>query len=333
MSLIPITDRRASEEAFRALKKRLAEGCKKFTRRIGWKGGNYEDVIYWNPRQRFWFTHYVGKDSTRFWCPYGTWDPETHQMLTITVECNPPCKGVDRRCAGAFLTDGSKVYIAHSGKIGGGREGIGKNAFVDSYPQGNWRTVEWPDGYENEMIVIGRVDGKRLPLQFSEFIREVKKFKESVEESDQQPTGNGLKSGFWPEFSGKRKKYHVNGDIESSCDHGIVVNELEKCLRRLKVSRIGKNQALDLYVLSKQNLLNTLFEVKSDVSTSSVYQGVGQLLYHSASSGKTPRKIFVLPEKPKAKTQAVLDALSIEVLTFRWKGSTPVFHDLKGLLK
>ena len=330
MNLIPVTDGKASKEALRTLGARLSKGCKKYTRRIGWQGGNYKTDVYWNPRERFWFTQDVS--GNRFWCPFGTWDPDTHDMLTITVECNPPLKGIDRRCAGAFLTDGSKVFIAHSGKIGGGREGIGKSAFVDSYPQGNWRAVQWPDGYENEMIVIGRIDGKRLPQQFSEFIREVKKFKKSVEAGEEEAI-NSFNSDFSPEFEGKRKKYRISGDIESSCDHGKIVNQLEKCLRKLGYERIGKDQPRDIFLYSVQKTIEVLFEIKPDVCTTNVYQGIGQLLYHSASNGKPPRKIFVVPEKPKLKTQAVLDKLRIEVLTFGWSGDTPVFHNLKGLLK
>ncbi|MCG3149860.1 MAG: hypothetical protein PCFJNLEI_03325 [Verrucomicrobiae bacterium] len=332
MTLIPLTDEKEIKGALDTLRARLKKGCKTYTRVIGWQGGNYETEVYWNSQERFWFTQETTREGGRYWCPFGTWDPVTHQNLKITVECNPPCDGVDRRCAGAFLTDGNKIFIAHSGKIGGGREGIGKTAFVDSYPHGNWCEVRWPDGFENEMIVIGSIAGKRLPQQFSEFIREVRKFKRDIEAGEETPPSD-FEPGFSPEFEGKRKKYRISGDIESSCDHGKIVNQLEKCLRKLGYNRIGKDQPRDIFLLSENNALELLFEIKPDVSTTAVYQGIGQLLYHSAVDGKAPRKIFVVPEKPKPKTQAVLDKLRIDVLTFGWNGETPVFHNLKGLLK
>jgi hypothetical protein len=76
-----------------------------------------------------------------------------------------------------------------------------------------------------------------------------------------------------------------------------------------------------------------LFEVKVDVTTTNVYQGIGQLLYHGAVAERPPRRIFVLPEKPKAKTATILAGLGIEVLTFTWKGARPVFKELERLLK
>jgi hypothetical protein len=69
------------------------------------------------------------------------------------------------------------------------------------------------------------------------------------------------------------------------------------------------------------------------VTTSSVYQGIGQLVYHSASDRDGLRRVLVLPELPNAKTRAVLANIGIEVLTYCWKGSRPVFKNLKALLK
>ena len=333
MSLIPVTDLQASEKAFHTLEKRLREDCQKFTRRIGWQGGNSEDVVYWNPRERFWFTLLVEPGGKRFWCPYGTVDPHSRRILGIVVECNPPIKGIDHRCAGAFLTDGTKTYLAHSGKIGGGRKGVGKTAFVNSYPHGNWRSVQWPDGRRSEMIIIGHVNGRRLPAQIGEFIREVEKFKTTAHIDSEQFSEPVVDSGFSPEFAGKRKSYQISGDIESSCDHGLVVNELAKCLERIGLKRIGKDRARDLFILTTTGKLRVLFEAKADVTTSSVYQGIGQLVYHSANDREGLRRVLVLPEIPNAKTRAVLAKIGIEVLTYCWKGSRPVFKNLKALLK
>lgn len=330
MNLIPITDLQASKTAFRTLKKRLIEDCQKFTGRIGWQGGNYEDVVYWNPRERFWFT--LLEEHNRFWCPYGMADPSSARMLGIVVECNPPIKGIDHRCAGAFVTDGSKTYLAHTGKIGGGRKGIGKTAFVNSYPHGNWRTVHWPDGRESEMIVIGHVNGRRLPAQIGDFIREVHKFKKSVRTGGYQFRTLAPDSGFSPEFGGKRKSYQISGDIESSCDHGLVVNELAKCLERLGLNR-SKDRARDLFILTTTGKLRVLFEAKTDVTTSSLYQGIGQLVYHSAIDCEGLRRVLVLPEMPNAKTRAVLANVGIEVLTYYWHRARPVFKNLEKLVK
>ena len=91
--------------------------------------------------------------------------------LSIACELNPPEKDINRQCAGLFLRDTEGIiYVAHSGKIGGGRKGIGKSAFLSTY-RGARESVTWPDGTESEVIVIGRVDGDRLPAQVANFTR------------------------------------------------------------------------------------------------------------------------------------------------------------------
>jgi len=252
-------------------------------------------------------------------------------MLSIAVQCNPPLKGINHRCAGAFLTDDSEVYLAHSGKIAGGRKGIGKTAFVNSYPHGNWREVQWPDGQESEMIVIGRVDGKRLPAHIGQFVRQVEKFKKAISTGKQQKVTVPAKSTYSPEFGGRKRGYRVPGNVESDCDHGLVVNALAEYLKKAAFGNVGNDRARDLYVLSKSGKLRFLFEAKTDLSTSSIYQGVGQLVYHSTVT-PAAKRLLVLPGVPNAKTRAVLDAIGIDVLTYRLDGARPVFKNLKEVL-
>jgi hypothetical protein len=252
-------------------------------------------------------------------------------MLSITVECNPPVQGVDRRCAGAFLTDGRKTYLAHSGKIAGGRKGIGKSAFVDWHPHGNWQVVQCPDGVETEMIVIGRVDGKNLPTQMAQFVREVKSFKEATSTGKMQKDSVSAKPTFSPEFTGRKRGYRVTADIESDCNHGLVVNALAEHLEKEAFGKVGNDRARDAYVLSNGGKLRFLFEAKTDLSTSSIYQGIGQLVFHNTITPATKR-FLVLPGAPNAKTRAVLAAIGICVLTYRLDGARAVFENLKEVL-
>jgi len=309
----------------------LTPGCQKFKRVIGWLGGNYEAVVFWNSRERFWFTLDWADNGVSYWCPFGRQDPHSTHMLSIAVQCNPPLKGVNHRCAGAFLTDGREIYLAHSGKIAGGRKGIGKTAFVNSYPQGNWRDVQWPDGQESEMIVIGRVDGQRLPAHIDQFVRQVEKFKKVTSKGKQPKATIPPKSTYLPEFGGRKRGYRVAGDIESDCDHGLVVNALADYLKEAGFGKVGNDRARDLYVLAKNGKLRLLFEAKTNLSTSSIYQGIGQLVYHSTLT-PSARRLLVLPGVTNAKTRAVLDAIGIEVVTYRLDGARPVFKNLKEVL-
>jgi hypothetical protein len=119
-------------------------------------------TVHWNPRLHFWSLLDAERAKGRFWCCFGTDDPNNHKSPAIVCEINPPKEGYDRRAAGVLLRDDAgKIYLGHSGKIGGGRKGIGKSNFLSFY-QGKLVTVQWPDSYESDLIVIGQVDGKQL---------------------------------------------------------------------------------------------------------------------------------------------------------------------------
>jgi len=309
----------------------MNEGCHRFQREIGWQGGYLTHTVNWNPREKIWSVFDPEAAQGRYWCAFGTQDPREHQMLDIVMECNSPLKGVNRRCAGAFLKAGQQVFVAHSGKIGGGRKGIGKSSFVESYPHGNWQIVEWPDEVLTEMVIIGRINSKRLPKQLAHIVREVEKFKSSVTSGGKRSNQTIPRSTFSPEFAGQRRSYRVARDIESSCDHGLVVNLLKRCLKRRGIKMLANDRARDLYILSKGQRIRILFEVKTDLSTSSIYQGIGQLIYHGASAEKSPHRILVLPGEPTAETQKVLAQIGIEVLRYKWEDGNAVFQNLENI--
>src|SRR5437879_1975153 len=132
MNLIPVTDHKTISNAFAALRKRMTRDCERFQRALGWQGGYQEQTVYWNQREEIWSVFDPQMAMNRCWCAFGTDDPSKHKSLNIIMECNPPHEGVDRRCGGAFLTQNRHVFLARSGKIGGGRKGIGKSAFVSA---------------------------------------------------------------------------------------------------------------------------------------------------------------------------------------------------------
>jgi len=310
----------------------MTKGCHMFRRALGWQGGYQEKSVYWNHDETIWSAFDRNHAQNRYWCAFGTEHPDKGRMLDIIVECNPPHSGVDRRCAGAFVEQDGEIYLAHSGKIGGGRKGIGKSAFLNAYPHGNWQVVQWPDKHETEMVIIGSVDGTRLPVQIAAFVREVERFKQYAAKGQKRSVSTPSEPSFSPEFAGKRRPYTVRATIESRCDHGFVVNTLQAELEKRGIARIGKDCPRDLFVLSKNGRVRFLFEAKTDLATGSIYQGIGQLVYHTTGCANKPQRVFVLPGMPKAKTRAVLTRLGIKVLTYRFEGTRPVFKNLDEIL-
>ena len=74
-----------------------------------------------------------------------------------------------------------------------------------------------------------------------------------------------------------------------------------------------------------------LFEVKSDISTSSVYTAIGQLMFHGARQLKPPVRVIVLPDIPNEASIAVFQRLKIKCVSYDWVGEEPSFSGLESL--
>jgi hypothetical protein len=137
---------------------------------------------------------------------------------------------------------------------------------------------------------------------------------------------------FTPEFAGARKQYTLSSIIESNCDHGLVVNELAQRLKTLK-KHYSRDQQRDLFIIGPQNGMEVLFEVKTDLSSTSIYEAVGQLMLHGARGNvPAPKRVLVVPGRPKSGTEKALARIGIQVLPYRWKGKSPQFDDLKHII-
>jgi hypothetical protein len=93
------------------------------------------------------------------------------------VEINPPHEGEDRRVAGMFVKDDAgRTYIAHSGKVGGGRKGIGQRAFREFFKNHPWPEIESRGG-PRTVLILGPLDAPEFITQLSEFVHAVADFK------------------------------------------------------------------------------------------------------------------------------------------------------------
>jgi hypothetical protein len=326
--LAPLTDKADLRAAFNVLARQLKKRAKPLRRHVGWQGGGGHYTLYWRPDLQIWSLLDPKETKNRYWCCFGVGYPSDGQSQSITCEINPPIKGVDRRIAGIFLKDDNdSIYLAHSGKIGGGRKGIGKNSFLRYWRAENVESISWPDRKATNAIVIARLGGKRLPSQIARFVQKVEAFKTLAEKSPTAFRKSQTPSTYSPEFSGQRKSYSIKGRIESECDHGFVVEELVRELKRKKM-KYANNRSCDLFVLAKNKRVRYLFEVKTDSSTSSIYQGIGQALYHTASYSPQPRPILVMPGAPKKSTAKALKRLGIRLVSYGWSGKRIRFSEL-----
>ena len=212
MNLTPLTKKAEIKTAYAQLVKSLKHGATSHRCVVGWKGGNDVFTVYWHEGPRFWVAFSIG-DAGGYWCPFGTADPSQNKTVSITCEINPPNEGVNRRKGGLFLRDsGSGLYLAHTGKIAGGREGIGKAAFLESYS--SLPEIEWPNGIATEVIPLGRIGGRSFIDGIGNFIHAVDAFKNDATGQTPAPiTEKNPDLCFTPEFEGPKKKYKLTSAI------------------------------------------------------------------------------------------------------------------------
>jgi len=185
-----LTDAGEIKSAYKALALALKTKARKVEAQIGWQHGTRKVTVHWHDRLRFWVALEPKLIPNRYWIGFGLMDPKRHKLLQITCEANPPREGVDRRCAGVFVRDrAGNLMLGHTGKIGGGRVGIGKTAFLRGY-SGREIRAEWKNrdhAVRSEVIVIGRIRGSNFLSEVSNFIVEVELFKQGA-------TGNSLET-------------------------------------------------------------------------------------------------------------------------------------------
>lgn len=178
--LTVITDKARVEAAAAALERSLRAGTARRSCHIGYRGGGGTYDIHWNPVEQFWSV--LSTIGNRYWNCFGLHPshdgPRDGEHLAIVCEVNPPLDGANRRCAGAFVMDEcGRVLLAHNGRVGGGRKGIGKVAFLESLDRPVLDLTTWPDGLRAEMLVLGAVDDPALPRAIGQFVRSVQSFK------------------------------------------------------------------------------------------------------------------------------------------------------------
>lgn len=137
--------------------------------------------VYWNAAESLWALFEPEMASNRYWCGFGVQDPLTDSMLSITCEINFPYEGINRRVAGRFVRrSNNQTYVTHTGKVGGGRPGIGQAAFLEFNSEWPRDTILWPDGQNTLAYVIAQLDSPQLAHEIGRFVRKVADFKALV---------------------------------------------------------------------------------------------------------------------------------------------------------
>lgn len=321
-----VEDKNEIERLYRKFNKQLN---KRFTERItcwvGYPSGANEDTVGYSRKLNLWVS--VQELHSRFWNGFGIGEPIEGRNNSLSGEINFPYEGINRQIAGAFAKEeDGKILVLHRGKIGGGKKGVGKWAFVENF-RGDF-VIAIDGDRETEFCLVGELDSPLLPEQVGNFIYEINRIKKLISKGEQDDFSDVSNYSFTEEKSGKSKSGSSEHEIVRT--HGIIVNALATELTRRNF-KTGNNRNMDLFIHDGKNI-STLFEIKTSLSTQSLYSAVGQLLIYSIPLKKAGL-IFVTPDKLKQHVEKKLESWGISVVYYTWDNETVVFEGLNNILK
>lgn len=178
-TIIDVEEIYKCQEKFESLLKSKLTLEGEFT--IGFPSGNWDTSVIYN--KNIWFSGYeIDEDnsSPRFWNGFGlAKELKKNKSNNIIVEINIPTNGINRSVSGFFAKNNetNEILLMHRGKIGGGRKGIGKNAFLGWY-QPVMQQVNSNDGKTEEALIITTLKPKKFIGELTSFIEKVSQFKE-----------------------------------------------------------------------------------------------------------------------------------------------------------
>lgn len=147
--------------------------------KIGFPGGNWDCNIRYNTKIWF-YTYVIDSDestSPRFWNGFGLTETlNESKSNNIITEINIPSNGLNKRVSGFFARDeNNQVNLFHRGRLGGGRKGIGKNAFLN-WSANSLRKVK-TEKYDDYAILVGKINGNDFIDKVFELLTDISNFK------------------------------------------------------------------------------------------------------------------------------------------------------------
>ena len=307
-------------------------------RNIGYPSGRHTNAQIYVYEERYWFWtgDYIGKGTPRRQNWFGLMRPG---VLGITVEINVPYQGQSKILAGYFARDSvsKTIYLMHSGKIGGGAKGVGKNAFLASSSPQLIEVIDATGGVRLGVIVMP-IEGYAASRSAISYIDTIALFRQEVrnrEFENSEPIFERNKQklkDFYSEVYGRRKGKR-SSEIDYISRHGEVVEALREWREKKRMketSRLVKDVYMDMGVTKEGNTLLEIYEVKTKATTQDVYCAIGQLLVHE--NPKECKKVLVLPitEKISPNLKETLKRLNIDLLWFKLNKVSATILESKG---
>jgi hypothetical protein len=300
------------------------------TLNIGFPGGNVDETVYSAGEGKLWVAFSgpsKGSAVPRYWNAFGVYKPD-RPAQTITVEINIAIDSNTAQVAGFFAEDSDTgdIFLMHSGKVGGGRPGIGKSSFL-VWSKAKLVELAEEGGKIRSGIAVSKLDDPDLAGRIWRFVRNVHGFKAEA-------AAGGLDTlefkrrivefdRYSKEFSGKKRGIR-GGAFEYVTYHGDIVQKLfdDRTARLASGEKVFNSPLIDLFV-KNNGVLSEVYEVKTGIGRQMLYTAIGQLVTHGTTGHGGAAKFLVVPAGeavPKDFKQAIAD-LGIQVRRFRLGGA------------
>lgn len=144
---------------------------------VGYQGGSNEDIIKYYQGLDLWVI--AQELNNKYWNGFGVGEPVEKGSNSLVCEINFTYEGGDRRVAGAFAKDDDgKILILHRGNIGGGRKGVGKNSFLESFGGDSIQAMD--GGRPTFFCFVAKLRDPSFQDQLSAFVHEVSRIKKVI---------------------------------------------------------------------------------------------------------------------------------------------------------
>ena len=159
------------------LSEKLARNGRPKSLLLGYQGGSDRHQGYWFPKYGIWWSY---GDYGRHWNAFGIADNESNiesKNLSMICQINFPKDKPWQNTAGAFVKDDAgKIFVAHTGGIGGGKKGVGPALFKE-YSKFKREYAKGRGGKMQELVLITSLDDKDLISNLGKFVKEIRNIK------------------------------------------------------------------------------------------------------------------------------------------------------------
>jgi hypothetical protein len=304
--------------------------------RLGYRGAkqNVPVMAGYNDQLKFWWTNeeVIDHGEPAYWNAFNLspTDLIANRKYNSRVNISYYKSGDSMERSSRFAIDANRnYYLLHSGSLRGGKEGLTKEFFWEYYT-GEYVLIRHGKK-ESKFALVAALNSDSIVGDVYSFILQVdriKKIKAGEITVDSAETAiKGLTtSEYWGDKSYDLPERH----IEYTSDHGYIIDCLIKVLKE-KGHIAGRTKLIDVFI-QKGETFSHIFELKTKLSTQTLYTAIGQLMLHSLTADKHHKKIFVMPSGQNPEVHTDLRKLDIDVLTFTKDGLKVTFHNLDTIL-